>query len=252
LLSHRFSLGSGIIMNLGDQAKSGESGNLKVGIHPEKWDNLLIAGDKQAIEHELAAYLTMLSHIGSFRLIQEHLFGFVYYLSNFIDRNDIDRSAIGLGNRNLYEELLLLNNQDSVSNWLMTLLADISGQIDLSRNTKENFWIGEIVTFIQANYADPNLSVAMISDGINLSPNHIGRLFKIITGVSPIDYINEYRVERAKRLLIDSNLKIFEISESVGFQTTHYFNKLFKNKAGVTPGDYRKIHTAPIDLLKRD
>ncbi|WP_135557091.1 helix-turn-helix transcriptional regulator [Paenibacillus cymbidii] len=252
LLNHRFSLGSGMILNLSDQTNQAESGAAKVSIHPEKWDNLLIAGDKQAVEQELAAYLNALAGLGSFRSIQEHLVGFLYYVSDFIDRNGVDRTAIGLADRNLYEELLRLNNQTAVRQWLLALLGNISGQIDIGRHTKENFWIGEIVAFIQTHYANPNLSVAMISDGIHLSPNHIGRLFKIMTGVSPIDYINEYRIEQAKRLLVDSSQKIFEIAEDVGFQTTHYFNKQFKTKVGVTPGDYRKIHAAPVRTIFED
>ena len=54
-----------------------------------------------------------------------------------------------------------------------------------------------------------------------------------------IAYINECRVKRAKELLRDSNLKIYEVSQEVGFENPHYFSRIFKRHTGMTPYEYR-------------
>ena len=65
-------------------------------------------------------------------------------------------------------------------------------------------------------------------------------LFTAETGVAPTEYIARLRIERAKDLLIRTNMNISEVAESVGYVTRHYFQSIFKRRVGMTPGEYRK------------
>ena len=79
-----------------------------------------------------------------------------------------------------------------------------------------------------------------LADVLNLSPEHFCRLFHSITGKSPIDYLNYYRIECACELLSSSQKSITEVAYSCGFNDLSYFNRIFKRYKKVTPGHYQK------------
>ena len=65
-------------------------------------------------------------------------------------------------------------------------------------------------------------------------------IFKNETGMTVNDYTNLYRLEKAKELLIDARLKLYDISSAVGYSDQNYFSKVFKKYEGITPIEYRK------------
>ncbi len=69
---------------------------------------------------------------------------------------------------------------------------------------------------------------------------HFLRVFKDITGLSPLEYRNKIRIDHAKELLTDSDIPVNEISEKLGFSSPVYFCDAFKKKEGVSPSQYRK------------
>ncbi len=66
------------------------------------------------------------------------------------------------------------------------------------------------------------------------------RIFKDITGQIPLNFLNNVRIEKAKQLLVTTNDRIFEISQTVGFNNEYYFNRRFKERVGISPGQYRR------------
>ena len=60
------------------------------------------------------------------------------------------------------------------------------------------------------------------------------------SGESPMDFRQRYRIEKAKQLLITTNLKVFEISNAVGFSHAKYFGQVFKQEVGKTPVEFQK------------
>lgn len=93
---------------------------------------------------------------------------------------------------------------------------------------------------IDVNYMDSELSVASLSRTFNYSPNYIGSVFKKKYSVSINDYLNRYRIEQAKKLLDETDLKIYEIAFEVGFKDQHYFSKQFKRHINITPKEYKE------------
>lgn len=92
---------------------------------------------------------------------------------------------------------------------------------------------------IEENYADNKLSVNRLSALFNYSPNYLGNVFKRAYGLSVNDYINQYRVMQARRLMDESDKMVYEIAFQVGFNDQHYFSKIFKKYQGVSPSEYR-------------
>ena len=85
-----------------------------------------------------------------------------------------------------------------------------------------------------------DISIKEISDTCNISSGHFRRVFKEYSGKSPMQYRLEIKINNAKRMLSDSNVSIDKIAEALNFESTPYFCKIFKNKTGFTPGQYRK------------
>lgn len=74
----------------------------------------------------------------------------------------------------------------------------------------------------------------------NMSKFHFLRIFKDVTGTSPLEYRNNLRLDHAKELLLDTNLPVNEIGRSVGYASDAYFCDAFKAKIGMSPSQYRK------------
>ncbi len=92
--------------------------------------------------------------------------------------------------------------------------------------------------FIKENYAS-DISLKVLSKITYLHPNYLSKIFKRETGENISDYILNYRIEQAKKLLKDPSLKIYEVAELSGFHTSKYFAALFKGMVGITPSQYR-------------
>ena len=96
-----------------------------------------------------------------------------------------------------------------------------------------------VIDYIQENFQQ-DISVKEVADLLHFSETYFMRFFKKYTGKTCIDYINEYRLERAAELLRSSDLSITEIAMQVGIHNISYFNRIFKKKIQLTPGQYRK------------
>lgn len=100
----------------------------------------------------------------------------------------------------------------------------------------------KILKYIQENYNDSNLNVAMIADQFELNPSYLSRFFKEQTGENLLSYINNYRVERAKELLVNTDKTLVNISLEIGFVNAAALTRAFKKYEGITPGQYKAIH----------
>lgn len=74
----------------------------------------------------------------------------------------------------------------------------------------------------------------------NMSKFHFLRVFKDITGVSPLEYRNSIRLNHVKEQLRDTNIPISEIAKNAGYTSSSYFSDTFKKKIGISPSQYRK------------
>lgn len=99
--------------------------------------------------------------------------------------------------------------------------------------------IFKIDNYIAENYMR-KITLKELADVVYMNPVYLSVYFKRSKGVNVVDYINGFRVEKAKELLRNSDETIYNISEQVGFSNPKYFTKVFRSIAGVSPSDYRK------------
>lgn len=108
------------------------------------------------------------------------------------------------------------------------------------RHTRE--WkqvIRQACDYIHGHYQE-DITLTEMADLSSLSISHFGALFKRYTGETLITYINQVRVEKAKELLRNTNEKIYQIAEEIGFSSQSYFIRVFKNISGMSPNEYRR------------
>ena len=98
----------------------------------------------------------------------------------------------------------------------------------------------ELTEYIEENFNNKNLSLAMVADHLNTSVYVVTRLFKESTGKNFKEYVLDKRMEHARELLKSTPTKIAEISGMAGFESPEYFSSVFKAKYGITPTQYRK------------
>lgn len=99
--------------------------------------------------------------------------------------------------------------------------------------------IEAVKDFLLENFSD-NISRDSLASAIEMSPDHLGRMFKEHTGEKISDYLNKIRVEEAKKRLLETEEKIITIAFDVGFGSLRSFNKVFLNLVGVSPSAFRK------------
>lgn len=94
--------------------------------------------------------------------------------------------------------------------------------------------------FIEHQYMD-NIAITDVGNQLNMNPAYLGQLFKKETGSSFTSYLNQVRVERAKELLLRSELiSLKRIANCVGYENERTFYKIFRKYENCTPGEYRK------------
>ncbi|OXM87720.1 helix-turn-helix domain-containing protein [Paenibacillus rigui] len=123
---------------------------------------------------------------------------------------------------------------EQASAWLVALFREYR----LHRKPKDKVNVEQIKAYIDTNYYE-DLSIAFFTDKYYLSKEHLIRLFKQKYGCGLYEYILKVRMERAKELLADTELKIQLVCEKVGYHDSNYFSKAFKKYVGVSPQDYR-------------
>jgi two-component system, response regulator YesN len=101
--------------------------------------------------------------------------------------------------------------------------------------------VRKIIHYIEENYKK-DISLSNIADHVQLSSSYLSFLFKRETGVNFSSFLAEFRIEKAKLLLTESNKKIYEIAEEVGLDNPYYFSKIFKEITGMTCKEYRSSY----------
>lgn len=91
--------------------------------------------------------------------------------------------------------------------------------------------------YIIENYSN-SLTLEDLAGVANLSASYFGNVFKSLVGKSPIDYLIDRRISEAKRLMLETDLKINEIARRVGYDDLYYFSYLFKRREGITPSEF--------------
>ena len=113
-----------------------------------------------------------------------------------------------------------------------------SEKLELKKKT-DFLFIKDVNAWLEHNYSNPSLTMEPLIAQLSMSLADFESNMKRITKMTPRDYVNDFRLEKAKKLLADTNDNIADIAFSAGFPNAVQFNHLFKSKTGLTPSQYR-------------
>jgi AraC family transcriptional regulator len=134
----------------------------------------------------------------------------------------------------LYGELLGLSLASTLLRQHASLpvaMPDVRGGIPLPRMRR-------LLEFVEA-HLESDLKLEQLAAEVGVTPFHFARLFRGVTGITPHQYVLGQRVERAKMLLRVQHLSVAEIAAACGFSSASNFVRSFKQRVGVTPGEWR-------------
>lgn len=117
-------------------------------------------------------------------------------------------------------------------------LALVSNQLLVSRANAEPPAITRAKQFIDEHQAE-EISLGDVAKAVNTSTFYFCKMFKKATGLNFTDYLSRVRVEKAKNLLLNPNMRISEVAFAAGFQSLSHFNRVFRRIAGESPTSYR-------------
>lgn len=148
----------------------------------------------------------------------------------------------------LFESLHLLATEPrSTAFWReQTLFIELLELLDPSRSGQEQSRVRKIAerveSYIKMHYREP-ISNARLSSDLHFHYNYLTRCMKESHGVTPTEYLLQYRLDQAKRLLLTTQWSMARIAEHVGFQYPPYFSRRFSARFGLSPLQFRKQYT---------
>lgn len=145
------------------------------------------------------------------------------------------------GGVNLFEQLAQLKEPEEMLKWFQYKLVAVFVQELISRQDFHlKQMVEKVILHLRENYMTM-LSLDSCAELFGTSPYTLSRAFKHISGVNFIDYLTDIRIDNAKGLLRETEIKINEVAERVGYQHT-YFNRIFKKYEGITPSQFRELN----------
>ncbi|MGG4147463.1 response regulator [Paenibacillus algorifonticola] len=128
---------------------------------------------------------------------------------------------------------------DQLANWLMDKITKICSSRQWKGSSKHRQVVEFMTSYIHEHYAE-ELTLAELSDKVYISRNHLSIIFKNMTGETFNNYLTRVRIEKARELLMERNMLVYEVAERVGYKNIPYFSTLFKKITGMNPTELIK------------
>lgn len=154
---------------------------------------------------------------------------------------NINASDMWMNHTKPYEDVSGIDNLPELKKYLSDMVSSVIEKINRTNEKKTNKKIEQIKEYINHNIQQPDLSLSGIAKEFFISPSHLSRLFKQETAQTIVEYITKVRIDKAVKLLKDTDLKVYQIGEQVGINDPHYFSIIFKKNTGSSVNDFRKL-----------
>ena len=100
-------------------------------------------------------------------------------------------------------------------------------------------YVLEAMDYISKHYNEPDISVGTVAQSLNISEGYLSHTFKKETDYTLLNYLTRYRIHKAMELLKDCRVKVYEVTEQVGYRDIAYFSATFKKYTGISPSEYQ-------------
>ena len=123
---------------------------------------------------------------------------------------------------------------------IQSLYAQVATMMQSLSKTHSHAIVDQVRRKIEERYKE-QISISTLAEEVYLTPTYLCVLFKQTTGSTINEYLTMTRLEKAKQLLADSNIKLYDVCYEVGYLSPSYFSRLFKKYVGISPSEYRNM-----------
>lgn len=139
-----------------------------------------------------------------------------------------------------------IHTLDKAKELLAALIDTLCKSNENILGNKKHWLIERIVSYIHEEYASP-LTMSDVAKKFYLNPSYFCKLFRDETGITFTNYLMDVRIQQSKKLLEETNLKLYDVASSVGYSNVQYFSTVFKEITGIPPSQYRATHNNHMD-----
>lgn len=171
----------------------------------------------------------------------EHLLEVYHFLSHtflqFLHTNgfNMEQLQAGADRMNEADAVRSVRHLQQWAEWTLDKLERMTGEH--SRDSRSQL-VKQVNHYIDAHLSD-DVTLQIIAEHVRFNPAYLSKIYKLETGEGISEYTHRLRMNKALQLLKQQHLKIYEITEMLGYQNPQYFSKLFKKEFGSTPQEYR-------------
>ena len=136
-----------------------------------------------------------------------------------------------------YNCLYEAENVPQIMQWMSVLRDGLCRLFSEHQKDYKNRTISSVKKYIN-EHVEEKITLNQVADIFSISPNYLSILFSKYNDMGFVDYINHAKIERAKLLLSEGTMKVYEISDKLGYESAFYFSRVFKKIEGVSPREY--------------
>lgn len=237
LIKQRMINGAGSIMYWEDEGENSRK-YIDFDCSERRILNFLDAGNLDGIFKELQSIRCQIS---SEENISYDNIMFIYHqligaTIKHLRENHIGTGRMIMGKGNIYTILAAMDTLDELEEYLHEIFREIVQSLD--RSTGETNHGERIIHYLKGNYREEIVFEDMAKE-IGISYSYMRKIVYELTGNSMIDYLNQLRIEKAKELLLDTDLTIKQIAAEVGYHNVQSFNRFFRKYEGMPPSSYK-------------
>lgn len=164
----------------------------------------------------------------------------IYFaMARFLKEIGADAAAIEKECGDINAVLSQSKGADEIRIYLKHYLKAVVEARDKKAARKYSRLLHNAISYIDENYANDDISLNTVASTVNISPNHFSTIFSQEVGQTFIEYLIGKRMERAKELLMTTDMRSSEIAYAVGYKDPHYFSYTFKKTQGMTSREFR-------------
>ncbi|WP_213585984.1 AraC family transcriptional regulator [Paenibacillus sp. J2TS4] len=207
-------------------------------VEEQEFTSNLLAGNEAAlapiIRRMLAAMAKKEATLEQFRDFSQEIVNKVLHVLRSMNADAVGRMEVTYSTEQLEQCLTL----EQFEKFFDDLLPEVAGHIKQKRMQNDPI-TGFVTQYVENHYRE-DISLDLLADKLNITGAYLSTYFKEKRGINFSDYVNTFRMDRAKELLRETDLKIQEVAVQVGYQNVNSFIRIFKKFTGVPPGEFRK------------
>lgn len=198
----------------------------------------LKSGDLRMIHQHITAIFAELRQSGVTREAFLAVVNNVILLS-YKSLNEAGHKLEGMVIENFSKMISETDDMGQIERKLMCFYENLLTQIKSKKRNRNENLVLELKNYLDTHFNE-NITLTSLSKQLSISSGYLSILFRDYTSSNFSEYLTELRISKAKELLTNTDLRIYEIAEKIGYRDAFYFSAAFKKEVGVNPSDYRE------------